>query len=38
MMSLFIFIFILVPIAELFFFVQVSSAIGFWNSLLNLLV
>lgn len=33
MMSLFIFIFILVPIAELFFFVQVSSAIGFWNSL-----
>ena len=33
MMLLFIFIFILVPIAELFFFVQVSSAIGFWNSL-----
>lgn len=28
-----LFIFILVPIAELFFFVQVSSAIGFWNSL-----
>ena len=33
MMLLFIFIFILVPIAELFCFVQVSSAIGFWNSL-----
>ena len=28
-----LFIFILVPIAELFCFVQVSSAIGFWNSL-----